>query len=404
MKKNFLIAIMILCAGFVSAQSTVRGFTAGGSTGMVDAQPSETYVVFGQQFGLIGYDEAENFEASEGVAQMQLVSDTVEYVVSYGDGITITVGEDDNAYTFTLSPDSIKNAVDKHPRQAFFDAYFVNGGQYNYDSILVLHIYQCDSSVIDVDGNEYGIIAMNNECWTRSNLRSTTYCNGNPVNGKGLWYIHKPEDAGGVEGDPVNPAPMQYVSPQGEEASENMGLLYTWAAASNNATCDNTFDTPYLQGICPCGWHLPTAEEMQYLRTQDAQSLRADDPSWVNGSGNDASRFSALPAGYYNSVNDRFEGLHTEADIWGVADCGTENNPASPTYLQIAYYCDYLLQENRLAEDGLSVRCVFPIIDYEDMIVEDQQQTNGNTTSGSSSDNNSGNSSNNEPVTPTHGE
>ena len=347
---------MILCAGFVSAQSTVRGFTAGGSTGKA-GNASETYVVFGQQFGLMGMDDAENFEASEGLAQMQLTTDTVEVVVSYGDGYYLQLGNT----TFTLSADSITKEVAKHPRHAYFDAYFVNGAQYKYDSALVLHIYQCDSSVVDVDGNEYGIVAMNNECWTTENLRAEHYCNGDPVDAKGEWYIHNVGQSGAL----VDPAGMEYVSPQGEEIPKNMGLLYTWEAASNKSTCDETFNTPYLQGVCPCGWHLPTPEEMQYLRTQATQTLRADDPSWMNGSGNNYTRFSALPAGYYNSTNQRFEGYHTEADFWGVADCGNETEPATPTYLQIAYFCDYTLQQTRIPEDGLSVRCVFPILDYE---------------------------------------
>lgn len=51
------------------------------------------------------------------------------------------------------------------------------------------------------------------------------------------------------------------------DANKHLGLLYNWCAATNriNAVSDELRDATGVQGICPDGWHLPSAAEMREL-------------------------------------------------------------------------------------------------------------------------------------------
>lgn len=103
------------------------------------------------------------------------------------------------------------------------------------------------------------------------------------------------------------------------------GRLYNWSAAmalpdkcnfigtSANADCE--IKTPYHQGICPDGWHIPSAEDWEELLSYfDANALIMEShlfsssliagwhlkakSGWnENGNGGDTHDFSALPGG-----------------------------------------------------------------------------------------------------------
>jgi uncharacterized protein (TIGR02145 family) len=55
-----------------------------------------------------------------------------------------------------------------------------------------------------------------------------------------------------------------------------LGLLYTWAAATNRTSVSagegNTSGQTKVQGICPAGWHLPTDYEWSQLEEVIAKS------------------------------------------------------------------------------------------------------------------------------------
>jgi hypothetical protein len=85
---------------------------------------------------------------------------------------------------------------------------------------------------------------------------------------------------------------------------------------------------------------------------------------WVTPNGNNNSTgFTAYPAGFYNSVTQRFEGLGTQTDWWmvnGIAVNGTATaaEAGHATSLQIPYYCDTPIIVLRNPNDAVSVRCV----------------------------------------------
>lgn len=325
MKKNLLIMMMmVLCAGFASAQTinTVHGFVPGGITGDGD---NATYVVFGVPFSTIDADGPK--EMSVTLAQMQLVYDTVEDVISCGEAY--------NANGISLSADSIQSLVicnkednNQEGQRAYLKLQIPNGAQYNYDSLLVVNLYICPCTKTDDESNDYEIIALDSKCWFKSNLRMED-------DGNGLLYN---SDMTEVQDDSI------------------YGRLYTWETVLKGDVCDND---GYLRGICPEGWHLPTVEEMGYLFGTPAENLRVDG-NWVVEGNNNVTEFSAQSAGYYNASTQRFEGMFSETDFWMV-NCNKLNEPQQEI-LQLVYSCNTPLRIVRPDEDALSVRCVYDIV------------------------------------------
>lgn len=354
MKKNLLIMMMmVLCAGFVSAQTinTVRGFVPGGSTG---ADDNATYVVIGQPFSMMSVANADaQAEVMVGLAQMQLITDTTMTVVGYKDGYH-EHGLDLNAQELLEALDDLSTCSNEQVEgyMGFLNfqkpnlAHNNDNFEYYYDSLFVVKVFICPDSTQDKSGNKYEVIALNSKCWINSNLRTTVACGG-----------------GSVEG-------MIYNS-ELNEVTEDMlptyGMLYTFAAATGATTnadgilvgaqCDE--ETGYLQGICPCNWHLPTAEEMAPLFVLPAENLRVNG-NWIVEGNNNLTGFSAEPAGFYNATFDRFEGLLTETDYWMV-NCDSLENPVQDVF-QLIYSCNTPLKPKHSTDDALSVRCVYDIV------------------------------------------
>ena len=322
MKKNFLIMLLtVFCVSFTFAQTTpddatVNGFVTSAGTGMEGQY--QTYAVVGQVFGAI---TGEVYEVAEGHAQMQIVADTLlPIILKCGDAI--------NVYPFNSVYTAAK-IVEIFGEEGSFDTtltmQFPNVAEFNYDSVYVLRILGCNCKVKDKDNISYDVLLENNICWTRTNLQSTTTCDNEEIDAK------------------------QYstdATPSLDAAT--FGYLYTWAEATQDDECDSS----YIQGVCPCGWHIPTAEEMAFWLAKSASALRANDPdNWISGLSTNESKFAAQPAGYFNYVANRFEGYTTEADFWYVGeDC-------TPSAMQILYYCDVPMTLPRNANDALSVRC-----------------------------------------------
>lgn len=156
------------------------------------------------------------------------------------------------------------------------------------------------------------------------------------------------------------------------------GRLYTWEVAMNNADC--AYDkkcnpSGTIRGVCPVGWHLPSNEEWRNLVEPMATSIEANTTDWfyryyygvgvklksTNGwfyhadstIGNNASGFSALPAGYRNARGDFYRADST-VNFWSIS----ENND----YYAYCLFLGYNSDGSRLDIDNkgfaYSVRCI----------------------------------------------
>lgn len=333
MKKNLVIMLMmVLCAGFASAQtvSTVRGFVPGGSTGAMNNDTYATYATFAQPFATMVNNNGH--EVTVGLAQMQLVTDSITDVVTCGQGY--------HKHGFDLTDEELQELLvqcENEGQRGYLRSQKPNVAveDYYYDSLVVIDLYVCPCTTT-VENEEYEVIALNGECWFKENMRNN------------------------FAGSMVYTSELNSVDPADPEQLKTFGRLYTYEATIRGAeVCEDG----EIQGICPEKWHLPTVDEVDPLFTLPAENLRVDG-HWIVDGNNNLTEFSAQPAGYYNSISQRFEGMLTETDFWMV-DC-TNLNPENgqlPVF-QLIYSCNTPLRPNRPVDDAISVRCVYNIVKH----------------------------------------
>ena len=222
------------------------------------------------------------------------------------------------------------------------------------------------NAVSDIDGNSYDAVQIGNQVWMAENLRTTKYADGTTIP-MGSTYSYT--------------EPYRYAPGSNQSNEENMvnvasyGYLYNWPAVMHGASSSSA-NPSGVQGICPTGWHVPSDAEWteltNYMKTQPAYmaSGNADHlakalaATWGwNGSsetdapGNDpttnnATGFSALPAGYYDGGYYYNFGNH--AYFWSA----TENDD-NDAYLRYLGYNDAIVDWDDGYKDlGFSVRCV----------------------------------------------
>ena len=161
------------------------------------------------------------------------------------------------------------------------------------------------------------------------------------------------------------------------------GYLYNWEAVMRGAPSSNS-NPSGVQGICPAGWHVPSAAEWTQLfnYTRSVPAYRCDGNSnkiakalaapyaWLvdagsctvgsNQSTNNATGFSALPAGItgWTVFNDHpydYSGFGDAAYFYS----STEGS-AHPNYMKLSHgdgnvsFYDWYIT----SKSGLSVRCV----------------------------------------------
>ena len=256
------------------------------------------------------------------------------------------------------------------------------------------------NAVKDFDGNQYDAVKIGRQIWMKTNLRTTHYSDGTPI-------------ASGLGVDVVSPAYCEV--PDMNIATH--GLLYNWYAVVRNP--DNI--EGQVQGICPKGWHVPSADEWRtciyyacnqgntsgyfdntaasamssqigwmYCPPLNMDSIRHaydslaliynNDIPWcnsmdsvyyvelaaaysccpgTNSANNDASGFSAVPAGVaaWTSI-----GVGRDANFWMPAESQSFSGLAPYTRIYHQYPCVSIVDDNGgFGMDktyGLSVRCV----------------------------------------------
>ena len=248
------------------------------------------------------------------------------------------------------------------------------------------------ATVTDHEGNVYNTVQIGNQCWTRENMR----CMTSPSTGTMIlefpagYYSYTGKKAYYVNGDSANTA--------------TYGLLYNWAAAID------TFNTAYgetstiswdglsvtfsghRRGICPAGWHVPSNAEWTQLTTYvynngyqcsgcsgTINAARADciakalasQTGW-NSSGstyavgndpstNNATGFSAVPAGYYTGSGS--SGYYAGGYTFGTNTYYWSSTQSSNTPYALVHYLSYSTgyvgcNNPSIKLQGFSVRCV----------------------------------------------
>ena len=217
-------------------------------------------------------------------------------------------------------------------------------------------------TVTDVDGNVYITVQIGDQCWMRENLRTTKYANGTPI----------------PLGTEESSTTAYRYYPSGNSANvPDYGYLYNWPAVMNGSL-GSSANPSGVQGICPDGWHVPSDAEWteleNYVSSQSqyvcgsstsyiAKAL-ASEEGWIsstdncavgnNPDANNATGFSARPAGYYGDIYYYIGNIGNGAYFWSATQYSSNN--AYNRYL--AYIYANVSRYSHSKHVGNSVRCV----------------------------------------------
>jgi uncharacterized protein (TIGR02145 family) len=180
-------------------------------------------------------------------------------------------------------------------------------------------------SCTDFDGNTYPTVKIGTQTWMAENLKTTHFANGTEI----------PLVENDLSWDNLSYTDKAYCFYDNSGANGAMfGALYTWPAAMNGEA-SNELNPSFVQGACPCGWHLPSDDEWMELEmflgmsyeeayglgwrgTDEGDKLKANRGWFEDGNGNNSSGFSALPGG--SRMNDLFSGLGETTYFWSTTE------------------------------------------------------------------------------------
>ena len=219
----------------------------------------------------------------------------------------------------------------------------------------------------DIDGNVYKTVKLGNQVWMAENLRTTRYADGTPIplgteSSYDVAYRYHPSDYSAYVAD--------------------YGYLYNWAAVMNGSASSEA-NPSGVQGICPDGWHVPSDAEWteltNYVKSQSqyvcgdytgniAKAL-ASEEGWYsyyygecavgNPDANNATGFSARPAGYYEVVCfdnyfDNYRYFGYDAYFWSA----TQSDSGNAYFRYLSYLSALVYRYDTTKDYGYAVRCV----------------------------------------------
>jgi uncharacterized protein (TIGR02145 family) len=206
-------------------------------------------------------------------------------------------------------------------------------------ALLAVSCEKDATTVTDIDGNVYSTVAIGNQVWMASDLKTTKYRDGSviPVVTDNNAWASLPS---GAVCDYNNDASISAV----------YGKLYNWYAVNDT------------RGLCPAGWHVPSDSEI----TSVVDALGGDDIAggkmkeagtahWSspNGTDNNESGFTALGGGYRN-FQGVFKDKNYKVGYWS----STSQQTLYSGHLSFIFDAKYSEQYGVHKNTGFYIRCV----------------------------------------------
>ncbi len=217
-------------------------------------------------------------------------------------------------------------------------------------------------TVTDVDNNVYNTVQIGQQCWMKENLRTTRYANGTSISSGSIGSTT---------------TAYRYCPNNNSSNVSAYGYLYNWKAVMHNSS-SSSINPSGVQGICPNGWHVPSKAEWrqltqyvsnqnQYLCSNTYAKALASTLGWSTSSilcavGNDqssnnATGFSAMPAGGFSSGGGYFD-FGNSANFWSASEVqGEYNNLPIPFEIRYDECVEYSVIFSAMS-NGHSVRCL----------------------------------------------
>ena len=180
--------------------------------------------------------------------------------------------------------------------------------------------------VTDINGNVYNTVQIGVQCWMKENLKATHYSNGDFIS---------------VNDDTSSTIAFRYCPAGADSNVLSYGYLYNWFAVMKDE--EPSISNPSgVQGVCPTGWHVPSNDEWtqltNYVSSQNQYvcgnnsniiaKVLADSVGWNSSTvtcavgnnplDNNATGFSAIPAGCFDNSGDVGFGLN--AGFWSTTN------------------------------------------------------------------------------------
>ena len=214
-------------------------------------------------------------------------------------------------------------------------------------------------TLTDIDGNVYNTVQIGNQCWMKENLRTTRYADSIEIpSGETYSYTD----------------PYRYAPDNDEAYVAAYGYLYNWPAVMHGAASSSS-NPSRVQGICPDGWHVPSDAEWEQLKDYLSCNLQygclsnlniakalASTTGWTeydwecavgnDQSTNNATGFSALPAGYY------YDGFCTDLSMSAYFWSATIFDGDYPSVRYFSYYDEAMNWSYYGKDNGFSIRCL----------------------------------------------
>ncbi|MBK7965372.1 MAG: fibrobacter succinogenes major paralogous domain-containing protein [Bacteroidetes bacterium] len=205
--------------------------------------------------------------------------------------------------------------------------------------------------VTDIDGNSYDVVSIGNQCWTKENLKTSRFNNGDVI-------------AAGLDSNAWENTSLPAYKMYNDSAKYDslFGKLYNYYTIVDN------------RGLCPTGWRPATindwSELIQFLdpsSSPDTSCQQCKISSLLgltnlsdvgnyaivtNCPGNDSIKFKAMAGGGV-SHNGIFGSMGSASCFWAA-----QGNLPDSSRAMLEFFCNSIFKANSLKNVGLSVRCV----------------------------------------------
>jgi len=214
--------------------------------------------------------------------------------------------------------------------------------------ILVVFLFQISEkqaqTITDIDGNSYNTITLGAQTWTKENLKTTHFNNGDVIATTTMATNNGPASI------------YQWLYNYDSLSNAVYGRLYTWYAVVDE------------RNLCPAGWHVPSDTDWDalaiFLGGDSIGGGKMKETGTSHWSGTDvtvtnSSAFTGLPGGFRGNPSG-FSSISAVGNFWASTPWGSSSFQRAYTY-RLKVGTSDLEQSVAVANCGMSVRCVMDV-------------------------------------------
>lgn len=194
------------------------------------------------------------------------------------------------------------------------------------------------------DGIQYKTVTIGAHTWMAENLKYLPKVDSVKVGSDTIphYYVY------GYNGNKVTEA-------KATDNYKTYGVLYNWSAVMAGSPSTKAAISK-VQGVCPKGWHVPSHEEWNVLRTNYKGFKEVGTAHWQapNGEALNTTKFTALPSGFRSESESSFFDLGINGNWW----TSTEYDSGYAFLFYMNNENANVMDDNYVKATGYAVRCI----------------------------------------------